>query len=122
MPVKDKVNEVAKNVGNAAVDLAKMVGTKANEAYVTGKQNIKISVAKRAIAKLEGQIGAYYHEQHKQGQPTDEAIATLISGIDAQEAEIAAAQQVIDQQNQPEEEPVQPEAEEPQAEEPENKE
>jgi len=102
----DKLSEVAKNVGSAAADLAKQAADKTGDAVEYGKQSLRIKSAKEAIAKAEGAIGAYYHQQHKDGKPTEAGIAAQLADIDQQEQVIIQAQTTIDALKQPQ--PAQP--------------
>ncbi len=97
MPFSDNVNEAAKTVGTAVSEFAKDVSVKTGEAITYGKQTIKIKTAEKAIAKAEAAIGAYYHSQHAAGQPTEEGIKEFIENIDAQQAVIDQAKEVIAQ-------------------------
>lgn len=63
-------------------DLAKNVGDKANDAIETTKLNNKINTEKAAIAENFKKIGEYYYTKHTAGETIDPEIDEFIASID----------------------------------------
>jgi len=81
----DKLNEVAKNIGD-----------KAGEAIETTKLNSKINSEKNAIDGKYKKIGEFYYQQYQAGENLPEEAAAFCAEIDAHNAAIADAKAEIE--------------------------
>lgn len=81
MALLDKLNNLAKNVGD-----------KANDAIETTKLNSRINTEKAEIANLLRQIGEYYYGKFAAGEASDPEISGLLTGIEAHYAAIREAE------------------------------
>lgn len=77
----DKVNKMAKNLGEMA-----------EGAMENGKLNIKIMEEKAGMAEAYAQLGEVVYNQYKTGQDQSARIMELINKIDGHQAAINAAQ------------------------------
>jgi predicted nucleic acid-binding Zn-ribbon protein len=76
-------------------DLAKNVGEKANDAIETTKLNNKINTEKAAIAEEYKKIGEHYYAKHAAGETTESEIDELIASIDLHKTVIMEAEAQI---------------------------
>jgi hypothetical protein len=76
-------------------DLAKNVGEKANDAIETTKLNNKISAEKAAIAEEFKKIGEYYYSKHLTGEAIDPAIEEFITSVNLHKTIITEAEAQI---------------------------
>lgn len=74
----DKINELAKNVGD-----------KTKEAMEISKLTTKIRTEKTAIDAAYKKLGAYFYEKHTAGEVMDETAEEILAAIDASNAAIA---------------------------------
>lgn len=80
----DKLNDIAKNVGD-----------KANDAIETTKLNNKINTEKAAIAEEFRKIGEYYYTKHTAGEAIDTEIGEYIASVNAHKTVIMDAETQI---------------------------
>ncbi|NCB29809.1 MAG: zinc ribbon domain-containing protein [Clostridia bacterium] len=76
-------------------DLAKNVGDKANDAIETTKLHSKINGEKTEIANLCRQIGEYYCAKYAAGDCPDPEVSPLIAAVGTHKATIAEAEAQI---------------------------
>ena len=76
-------------------DLAKNVGDKANDAIETTKLNSKINTEKAAIAEEFKKIGEHYYTKHTAGETIDSEIEEFIVAIDSHKTVILEAEMQI---------------------------
>lgn len=84
MALFDKINTIAKNVGE-----------KTGEAIEITKLNAKISGEKSAMADLYKQLGEKIYEKYASGAYQDADMAELFTAVDARRANIAEAEDKI---------------------------
>ena len=96
MAFLDKLNSLAKNVGEKAGELAKNVGDKANDAIEATKLRAKIRAEEDAIAELYRKIGEYYYRKHKEGAAPDPGAEEMLYAVDGHNAVIAEANRQLD--------------------------
>lgn len=98
MALFDKINTIAKNVGE-----------KTGEAIEITKLNAKISGEKSAMADLYKQLGEKIYEKYASGAYQDADMAELFTAVDARRANIAEAEdkiKAIKAENQAKAQPV----------------
>jgi hypothetical protein len=76
-------------------DLAKNVGDKANDAIETTKLNNKINTEKTAIAEEFKKIGEHYYAKHTAGETVDSEIDDFIASINSHKTVIMEAEAQI---------------------------
>lgn len=76
-------------------DLAKNVGDKANDAIETTKLNNKINTEKMAIDEQYKKIGEYYYAKHAAGETVDKEIDEFIASINNHKNVITEAEAQI---------------------------
>ena len=84
MALLDKINTIAKNVGE-----------KTGDAIEITKLNAKISSEKSAIADIYKQLGERIYEKYASGAYQDADMAELFTAVDARRANIAEAEDKI---------------------------
>ena len=84
MALFDKINTIAKNVGE-----------KTGDAIEITKLNAKISSEKSAIADIYKQLGERIYEKYASGAYQDADMAELFTAVDARRANIAEAEDKI---------------------------
>lgn len=96
MAFLDKINDIAKNIGDKTEDLAKNISDKTSDALESGKLSLKINSERNAIIELEKQLGAFYYEKYAAGKitPEPEALA-LFQNIEQRRKTIDEAQAEI---------------------------
>ena len=87
----DKLNDLAKTVGDKASDIAKNVGDKANDAIESTKLRSKIHSEQAAIAEEYKKIGEFYYEKHRAGEAVAAEITEYFYAIDGHNAVIDEA-------------------------------
>jgi len=80
MAFLDKLNDIAKNIGDLA-----------GETIGTAKLNAKINSEEKAIEGVYKQIGEYYYQKYQSGEILSEDAAALCAEIDAHNAVISEA-------------------------------
>ena len=101
MALFDKINTIAKNVGE-----------KTGEAIEITKLNAKISGEKSAMAELYKQLGEKIYEKYAAGAYQDADMTELFAAVDARRANIAEAEdkiKAIKEENQARTQTVAPE-------------
>ena len=81
----EKLNDIAKNIGDKTSDIVE-----------TTKLSAKIGNERTAIAESMKKLGEYYYDRHKEGASLDDDVAGLLSDIDARHHNIAEMQAQID--------------------------
>lgn len=76
-------------------DLAKNVGDKANDAIETTKLNNKINTEKAAIAEEYKKIGEHYYTKYTAGETVDTEINEFIASIDSHKTVIMEVEMQI---------------------------
>lgn len=77
----DKIQEVAKTIGEKTSETMKVVGDKTSDAVEITKQKAKISQEKSAILDLKKQIGELVWNKYSEGESVSEDIAALCTSI-----------------------------------------
>lgn len=85
MAFLDKLNSIAKNVGD-----------KANDTFEITKLNAKIVSEKSAITDLYKKLGEYYYEKHARGEAVSPDAEELFAAIDASNRNIEEARAQIE--------------------------
>lgn len=91
----DKLQEVAKTIGEKTTETVKVVGDMTSEAVEITKQKAKISQEKSAILDLKKQIGEIIWNRYVQNQEMDEEIAARCEAIKEHCAQISACEEEI---------------------------
>ena len=92
----DKLQEVAKTIGEKTSETMKVVGDKTSEAVEITKQKAKISQEKSAILDVKKQIGELIWNKYSEGELFTEDITTLCGSIKEHLDIIAAAEAEIE--------------------------
>lgn len=78
-----------KNLGNKALNTAKVVGSKSQDMMEIGKLKMQISQAEGEIKKMKGEIGEVVYNAYANGMASpSEQVVTLCESINAKYAEI----------------------------------
>lgn len=87
-----------KNLGEKALNTAKVVGNKSQDLMEVGKLKMHISQLEGDIKKLKGEIGEVVYNAYinGEGSPSEQVVA-LCDGISAKYAEIEETKAKIDQ-------------------------
>lgn len=93
MAFLDKLNEVAKKVGDKTSEVARMVGDKAEDAIETGKLTAKITAEKHAVQDDLKKIGEYYYSRFAAGEEIAPEVLGYCNSAKAHYDAIAAAQE-----------------------------
>lgn len=97
MAFLDKLNEVAKKVGDKTTEVAKIVGDKAEDAIETGKLSAKISAERFAVQDDLKKIGEYYFTRFVAGDEVAPEVLGYCNSAKAHYDTIAAAQEEMRQ-------------------------
>lgn len=92
----DKLQEVAKTIGEKTSETMKVVGDKTSDAVEITKQKAKISQEKSAILDLKKQIGEMIWNKYSDGEQVSDDIAALCVSIKEHYDLIAAAEAEIE--------------------------
>lgn len=92
----DKLQEVAKTIGDKTSETMKVVGDKTNDAVEITKQKAKISQEKSAITDVKKQIGELVWNKYSEGENVSEDIAALCATIQEHLDVIAQAEENIE--------------------------
>lgn len=92
----DKLQEVAKTIGEKTSETMKVVGDKTSDAVEITKQKAKISQEKSAILDLKKQIGELVWNKYSEGEQVSDDIAALCSSIKEHYAVISEAEAEIE--------------------------
>ncbi len=84
MAFLDKLNDLAKNIGD-----------KTGDAIETGRLNSKIAADKKEIAALMQKTGEYYYEKYKNGDVPPEEIRDYFAAADEKNVQISEYQSEI---------------------------
>lgn len=76
-------------------DLAKNIGDKTGDAIETGRLNSKIAADKKEIAALMQKAGEYYYEKYKNGDVPPEEIKDYFAAADEKYVQISEHQSEI---------------------------
>lgn len=96
MAFLDKLQEVAKTIGEKTSETMKVVGDKTSDAVEITKQKAKISQEKSAILDLKKQIGELVWNKYCEGENVSEDIAALCTSIQEHMDVIAKAEADIE--------------------------
>ncbi len=92
----DKLQEVAKTIGEKTSETMRVVGDKTSDAVEITKQKAKISQEKSAILDLKKQIGELIWNRYSEGEQVSEDIAALCESIKEHYSAISAAEAEIE--------------------------
>jgi hypothetical protein len=92
----DKLQEVAKTIGDKTSETMKVVGDKTSDAVEITKQKAKISSEKSAIADVKKQIGELVWNKYSEGETVPEDVAALCATIQEHLDVIAGAEAEIE--------------------------
>jgi hypothetical protein len=92
----DKLQEVAKTIGDKTSETMKVVGDKTSDAVEITKQKAKISSEKSAIVDVKKQIGELVWSKYSEGESVSEDIAALCATIQEHLDVIAKAEADIE--------------------------
>ncbi len=96
MAFLDKLQEVAKTVGEKTSETMKVVGDKTNDAVETTKRKAKISQEKSAILDVKKQIGELVWNKYSEGEQMPEDIEALCVSIKEHQAVIDETEKEIE--------------------------
>lgn len=92
----DKLQEVAKTIGDKTSETMRVVGDKTSDAVEITKQKAKISQEKNAIADVKKQIGELVWSKYCEGETVSEDVAALCTTIQEHLDTIAQAEADIE--------------------------
>lgn len=95
MAFLDKLQEVAKTIGDKTSETMKVVGDKTNDAVEYAKQKNKINQEKNAISDIKKQMGELVWKQYHEGAECSEELKTLCESIQEHLNLIAKAEEEI---------------------------
>lgn len=96
MAFLDKLQEVAKTVGEKTSETMKVVGDKTSEAVEVTKLKAKISQEKSAVLDVKKQIGELVWNKYSEGEQMPEEISALCVSIKAHMDVIAQTESDIE--------------------------